>query len=92
MISYMRGHFGGEHIMNKLVLDPVLRSKLNLAGEIELCDEDGRTIGFFLPAAWHRVLLYAWAKAKVSDQELDQARRQPGGRPLSEILAHLEKS
>jgi hypothetical protein len=78
--------------MNKLVLDPALRLKLNLETEVEVCDEDGRTIGFFLPAAWHRDLLYSWAKANVSDEELDRARRQPGGRPLSEILARLEKS
>jgi len=54
--------------MNKIVLDTVLRSKLNnLDTEAEFCDEAGQTVGFFLPARRHRQLLYAWAKAQVSD-------------------------
>jgi hypothetical protein len=79
--------------MNKIVLDGALRSKLNnLDAEVEICDETGHTVGFFLPVEQHRQLLYAWAKAQVSEGELEEARQEPGGRPLSEILARLRSS
>lgn len=78
--------------MPKLTLDPQLQAKLqNLTTELELCDESGKTLGFFLPAQRHRELIYAWLNAQVSDEELEEARREGGGRPLSQILADLEK-
>ena len=78
--------------MQKVTLDQSLRAKLNgLTTQIELCDDAGQTIGYFLPAEWHRQLLYAWAKAQVTDEELEQARQEPGGSSLAEILEKLEK-
>jgi len=78
--------------MQKVTLDSDLRSKLNnLKTEVEVLDESGHTVGYFLPAEWHRELVYAWAKAQVTLEELEDSRRQPGGRPLKEILADLEK-
>jgi hypothetical protein len=78
--------------MSKLVLDPALRAKLNnLDSDVEVCDESGNTIGYFLSAEWHHELLYTWAKAQVTDEELEEARRQTGGRPLEDILKDLEK-
>lgn len=77
--------------MQKVTLDPSLGAQFNgLKSEVELCDETGRTVGYFLPANWHQAL-YAWANAQVSDEELETARRQTGGRPLADILARLEK-
>jgi hypothetical protein len=78
--------------MSKVTLDQSLRAKINnLDSEVEFCDESGRTVGYYVPADWHHQLLYAWAKAQFTDEELEIARRQPGGRPLAEILARLEK-
>jgi hypothetical protein len=78
--------------MQKVTLDASLRSKLNnLDREVELCDESGATVGYFLPATWHQQLLYAWAKAQFTDEELELARQQKGGRTLAEILADLQK-
>jgi hypothetical protein len=79
--------------MQKVILDPSLRSQLNkFDREVELCDEAGSTVGYFLRAEWHRELLYAWAKAQFTDEELDLARHQNDGRSLAEILARLGKT
>ena len=77
--------------MGKVVLDSTMRSKLaDLRYEIELCDESGTTVGYFVPPEWHREL-YAWANTLVSDEELERAAQEPGGRTLAEIMADLEK-
>jgi hypothetical protein len=79
--------------MSKVTLDQSLRAKLNnLDRQVEFCDESGRTVGYYVPADRHRELLYAWAKSQFTDEELKKARKQPGGRPLEEILARLEKA
>jgi hypothetical protein len=79
--------------MNKVTLDPELRSKLDdLDSEFEVCDESGRTLGYYLPAERHRKLLYALARSQVSDEELAQAQGQLGGRSLAEILADLDSA
>ncbi len=76
--------------MNKLILDKELRAKLNgLSSEIEFCDESGKTLGHFLPDDVYKKLLYAWLKSQHSDEELDKARRETGGRPLKEIWKDL---
>jgi hypothetical protein len=44
--------------MDKIILDPALREKLNgLGREFELCDETGRTLGHYLPDALYRKLV-----------------------------------
>lgn len=78
--------------MHKAVLDATMRSKLgNLDAQIELCDENGRSVGFFLPAALHERLCYEWAKAAFTDEELQRARRESGGRTTAEVLHRLKK-
>ena len=77
--------------MNKVMLDETLRSKLNgLDTRLELCDESGRTLGYFLPAAEVDRSLYAWAHEQFTDEELELARRQPGGRTTAQVLDHLK--
>jgi hypothetical protein len=76
--------------MTKLTLDPQLRAKLNgLNEQIEFCDENGQTIGHFVPTDFYMQLVYAWLNAKVTDEELEQAAQEPGGRPLAEIWKSL---
>jgi hypothetical protein len=76
--------------MTRVVIDQSIRSKLNdLGGQIDLCDEAGRTVGYFLPADLHHKLILAWAKADVSDEELERRRKEPGGRTLQEIWRDL---
>jgi hypothetical protein len=76
--------------MNKVTLDRASRLQLdNPDAEVEVCDQTGRTVGYYLPAGLRDELLYAWAKSQVSEQELELARQQPGGRSLKDILADL---
>jgi hypothetical protein len=78
--------------MSRVTLDQSLRSKLNdLESQTEICDEAGQIVGYYVPATWHRKMLYAWAKIQFTDDELEMARQQAGGRSLSAILADLEK-
>jgi hypothetical protein len=76
--------------MSKLVLDPELRAKLNgLNEEVEVLDEKGKVAGHFLPTSIYHKLVYACANAQITDQELEQISREPGGRPLAEIWKDL---
>jgi hypothetical protein len=78
--------------MTTVLLDDALRQKLNgLKAEIELRDESGTIVGHVLPAEKYQSLLYAWAKNRLSDDELKRRSEEPGGRSLAEILAKLER-
>ena len=76
--------------MNKIVVGKTLKSKLqNLDSRLELCDEGGKTLGFFVPAAEREGLLCVWARGEFSDEELQCARDQVGGLPLADALVDL---
>lgn len=76
--------------MNKIIIEPLLRSKLhNLDSRLELCDPSGKTLGYFVPASEHERLLYAWARAEFTDEEIERARAEPGGLNIAEVLADL---
>lgn len=71
--------------MQEIVLDAELRAKLNgLTEPITLCDEQGRTVGLVAPQDDFVRDAYEWAKTAFTDEELDEARKQPG-RTLAEI-------
>lgn len=73
--------------MTKMLLDTELRSRLNALNEhVEFFTEDGKIVGHFLPDAFYRQLVYAWANAQVTDEQLEQASQEPGGRTLEGIL------
>jgi hypothetical protein len=76
--------------MSKIVLDDELKAKLNgLDKTVEVEDTNGRLVGQFVPQEEYVKLVYAWAKSEVSDEELDRARKETGGRTLSEIWKRL---
>jgi hypothetical protein len=76
--------------MNQLTLDPNLRAKLNgLDEKVEVLDEQGKTVGHFLPTALYHKLACAWANAQVTDEELDTASHEPGGKSLAVIWKDL---
>lgn len=78
--------------MSHITLDQWLRAKIcDLDEQVAICDETGRTVGYYVPAQWHREMVYAWAKQQFTDEELEMARKQTGSRPLQEVLADLEK-
>jgi hypothetical protein len=78
------------NVMNRIIVDRSLRSRLdNLDSRLEFCDESGKTLGYFVPASEQERLLYTWARAEFTDEELERARREPGGLTVSELLADL---
>jgi len=79
--------------MNKVMVDPLVRSRLqNLQSRLELCDESGETLGYFVPTSERDRLLYAWARDQFTDEEIESARNEPGGVTITEILADLTAS
>jgi hypothetical protein len=82
----------GELPMTTIVVDKELREKLRSLGrEVPLCDETGSTIGWFLPEAEYMKVLYERAKNMFTDEELERAEKQAGGRPLADILSDLRR-
>jgi hypothetical protein len=76
--------------MSAIVLDDDLKAKLNgLKETVEVQDATGRSVGHFVPHEEYVRLVYAWAKAEASDEELDRVRKETGGRTLSEIWKRL---
>jgi len=79
--------------MTKVMIDDLVRAKLNgLNGQIEFCDLSGQSLGHFLPTDLYKELLSAWAKVHVTDEEVQRARQQTGGRPLVEIWGTLQRT
>lgn len=78
--------------MVQLNLDSEQLEKLSGAEDARICDSAGRLVGHFLSEELYRRLLYDWANAQVTDEELERRRRSPEGRQLSEIFARLQAS
>ncbi len=78
--------------MTKVIADDALRTKLNgLNQQLEVCDESGRTLGYFLTVKDYERLMIEWAKAKYPPEELDRRSKQGGGRTTAEVLQRLRK-
>lgn len=76
--------------MNRIIVDDVMRSKLgDLQFPTELQDESGRVLAYITPAVDPSE--YAELESPLSEEELTRREKEGGGRPLSEILADLEK-
>jgi len=73
--------------MSQLTVDATLSAKLrDLAGPVEIVDESGRILGRYVPQGKDTA-----TEGQISAEELARRRQEPGGRPLAEILADLEK-
>jgi hypothetical protein len=76
--------------MSKLILDATLRSKLNgLNEQMEVCDETGQTVGFFLPKHVLFELQRLADGCPYSWEELERHSKQTGGCSLEEIWQRL---
>jgi hypothetical protein len=81
--------------MSRVLLDDDLRNKLNgLREPVEVCDETGRTVGHFLPAAAYDDMFYAAlaAGSPRSKDELKRRHQESGGRSLREIWTSLGRA
>jgi hypothetical protein len=76
--------------MTRLTVDAAFLARLDkLDSVVEVCDESGRTIGYFHPVSHSSE---AAVRSPYSDEEIQRRQQQRTGRPLSEIMADLEKS
>jgi hypothetical protein len=79
------------HAMNRVIVDTMIRSRLdNLDSVMELCDESGAILGYFVPASDQKRALYKWVQESVTDEELHQAFKESGEYTLEEVLAGLK--
>ena len=77
--------------MKKLIADDLLRKQLNGAEQpLEICDQEGNTLGHFVPPAIYRLL---WDALKyppdLTDEELERRFAQGPGKPLAQIWKEL---
>jgi hypothetical protein len=76
--------------MTRVTLDNETVAKLhNLCESLEVCDEAGRLLGYFVPT--EDKAMYAEVDAQVSNAELDRREAEEEGRPLAEILQDLKE-
>jgi hypothetical protein len=76
--------------MAKVIVDADLRSRLhNLESTLELCDESGLTVGYFVPSPDRLRWAYDWARTAFPEDELERSRQELGGRTIAEILQRL---
>jgi hypothetical protein len=78
--------------MVRVTIDDKVAASLAVAREqVELRDESGQRVGYFLPPAVHERLLYDWAESRISEGEIKAARDEMGGATLAELWDRLEK-
>ena len=76
--------------MTRVTLDSTVQSKLhNLDQQLELCNEAGQTLGYFLTVAQYEEMLHEWARLKFPEEELERRWNEPGERTTAEVLARL---
>lgn len=78
--------------MERVTIDPGTRSRLgDLGHQLELCDETGQTLGYFVPAVRYPREVYRWAEEQLSAEELQRRKNEPGERTTAEVLRRLER-
>ena len=59
---------------------------------IEVRDESGKRLGYFVPPVLHEQLLSDWARNRVTAAEVSAARSEPGGCSLADVWARLGRT
>lgn len=76
--------------MVRYTLDSETSRRLGAAAQpVELCDDAGRVIGFFLPEGSPRGVPPAGLEVPLGNEEIERRRRSRSGRTLDEILRGL---
>lgn len=80
--------------MTKVIVDKEMFFKLaELRQHLELCDEHGKTLGFFQPVPARDRWLYENVEVPISEEELQRCEEQiKQGKfyTTAEVLAHLK--
>jgi hypothetical protein len=78
--------------MTRVTVDAAIRARLhNFAEPLEILDEEGKVLGVFSPIPSAERALYKDVEVPLADEDIDRLLQQPPGRPLSDILADLQK-
>jgi hypothetical protein len=76
--------------MHEITVELALGEKLGqLAGQVILCDADGRALGFFSPLPDRPPLEALQLEPPLSIAETEELRKVRTGKPLAEILDRL---
>jgi hypothetical protein len=76
--------------MQQITIDSTLSQKLgSVNGQVVLCDESGRALGFFSPLPDHPPVEELQLEPRLSRAEVEEMRKNPTGKPLEEILRRL---
>ncbi len=79
--------------MRQITVETELGQQLTeLSGQVVLCDAAGRALGFFSPLNEGDRLEDLQLEPPSSIAEIETLRKQPMGKPLSEILDRLGRS
>jgi len=79
--------------MTKVVVDAAFREKIDgLREPVELCDQSGRTLGYFHPMVENSTPGDSKVRSPFMDEEIERRRQQRTGGPLGEILEDLDRS
>ena len=80
--------------MDKVMLEPATRSRLNgLRSAVEICDENGETVGVLVPPEVYCLMMDAVKKDLFADVDVEEAReeiRREGGNTTAEVLSQLQ--
>jgi hypothetical protein len=80
--------------VDKFTLSDELSSQLTgESGSAELYDKDGRTVGYFVPPAEYKKLVYAWAREEFARDEREHPYddNDEGSMTTPELLAYLNQ-
>lgn len=76
--------------MHQIVIEPALSQRLGrVEGQVVLCDTEGRAIGFFSPLEEPTPIRDLQLESPLSIAEVEELRKNPTGKPLSEILSRF---
>jgi hypothetical protein len=76
--------------MPRITLGPEIESQLNASEEVvEVCNQSGRILGYFLSKEEYFDLVYARADSQISEEELERRMQEPGVRTTVEVLERL---
>ena len=77
--------------MEKIILDPVQQSQLvGVSQQVPVCDQAGKVLGFFLPPALYKKLVYKNAAVPFTEEELQQFRQSGDCCSLAEFWKKMD--
>lgn len=77
--------------MQRMVIESSFRDLLVKAGNpLELCDDTGQRIGYFVPSGELDRSVYGWVRAQLTDDELQRRKEEAGALSTADVLSRLK--